>query len=147
MYVCMCVCMYVCIYVCMYIYIHTHTHTHTHIYIYIYIYIPTHVCIYAGKAPVTWGGKILLISHWLFVTIVAATYTGIGFWLSGLGLDTCIPISICISISLSYTGAVGAFLATWSDAPIVEGHHFTTYFTHTQGQWGPFWHFRRMLIL
>ena len=83
----------------------------------------THVCVYAGKAPVTWGGKILLISHWFFVTIVAATYTGIGFRLSGLGLDTCIPISICISISLSYTGAVGAFLAFSSDAPIVEGYH------------------------
>ena len=39
----------------------------------------THVCVYAGKAPVTWGGKILLISHWFFVTIVAATYTGIWF--------------------------------------------------------------------
>ena len=48
-----------------------------------------------GKGPVTWGGKILLVSHWFFVTIVVATYTG----------------------------AVGAFLATTSATPTIEGYY------------------------
>lgn len=36
-----------------------------------------------GKAPVTIGGKVLMIGHWLFVVIIAASYTGtIGPFLS-----------------------------------------------------------------
>ena len=47
-----------------------------------------------GKGPITWGGKILFVGHWFFITIVASTYTG----------------------------AVAAFLGASADIPTIEGY-------------------------
>jgi hypothetical protein len=48
-----------------------------------------------GKGPVSLGGKLILVAHWFLITIILATYCG----------------------------ALGAFLATGSAKPKVEGFH------------------------
>lgn len=48
-----------------------------------------------GKAPVTLGGRVFMLGHWIFVVIIAATYTG----------------------------TVGPFLTDQADIPIVRCEH------------------------
>ncbi len=91
--------MHIHIYIYIYIYTHTHTqvgmqfvalHTHTHTYIQTYIHVgmdaifDAYYWVFsgafdpgaAGKAPDTTGARLVMLGHWFFLVIVAATYTG-----------------------------------------------------------------------